>query len=286
MLDADDFTYLSRLLKDRSGLALTPDKAYLITTRLKPILENNGLKDVSAMVRAMKAGRLSELKDEVVDAMTTNESLFFRDTKPFEALIEMMLPALCAARGPRRPIRIWCAAASTGQEPYSIAMLLEENNARFGGRDVSILATDLSQAALGRARMGEYTSFEVGRGIPSDMLSRYFVKGRNNHYIVSEKIRSRVTFKSRNLLEEFDSLGNIDIVFCRNVLIYFDRPTKSDVLGRLARIIPSDGYLVLGGPETTLGLCDSFDRHPQWRNVYTRAKHPQANGQAIDRMCA
>lgn len=285
MLDADDFSYLSRLLKDRSGLALTPDKAYLITTRLKPILESNGLKDVSTMVRAMKMGRLSELKDEVVDAMTTNESLFFRDSKPFEALTEMMLPALCAARG-RRPIRIWCAAASTGQEPYSIAMLLAENHARFGGREISILATDLSQAALGRARMGEYTSFEVGRGIPADMLERYFVKGPNNHYIVSEKIRSRVTFKSRNLLEGFDTLGNVDIVFCRNVLIYFDRPTKADVLSRIARIVPSDGYLVLGGPETTLGLCDAFERHTHWRNVYTRAKHPQANSQAIDRMCA
>lgn len=286
MLDNEDFGYLSRLLKERSGLALTPDKSYLITTRLKPILENHGIKDVSAMVRQMKAGRLVELKDEVVDAMTTNESLFFRDTSPFEALIEMMLPALCAARGPRRPIRIWCAAASTGQEPYSIAMMLEQNSARFGGRDISILGTDLSQAALTRARMGEYTSFEVGRGIPEDMLARYFEKGPNKHYVVSQRIRSRVTFKSRNLLDEFDSLGNFDIVFCRNVLIYFDRPTKADVLNRLARIIPHDGYLVLGGPETTLGLSDSYDRHPQWRNVYTRSKRPQSNGYDIDKICA
>lgn len=286
MLNADDFSYLSRLLKERSGLALTPDKAYLITTRVKPLLEKHGLRDISEMVRQMKAGRLRELADEVVDAMTTNESLFFRDTKPFEALTQMMLPTLAAARGPRRPIRIWCAAASTGQEPYSIAMLLEENSARFGGREISILGTDLSQAALGRARAGEYTSFEVGRGIPADMLARYFTKGQQNHYIVADRIRSRVTFKPRNLLEEFDSLGNFDIIFCRNVLIYFDRPTKSDVLNRLARVLAPDGYLILGGPETTLGLCDAFERHAEWRNVYTRSRMPQASSVSTDRIVA
>ncbi len=286
MLNADDFSYLSRLLKDKSGLALTADKTYLITTRLKPLLEGRGLRDIAELVREMKAGRLAGMAEEVVDAMTTNESLFFRDSKPFEALTQMMLPALAAARGPRRPLRIWCAAASTGQEPYSIAMLLEENSAKFGGRDVSILGTDLSQAALSRARSGEYTSFEVGRGIPADMLARYFTKGPNNHYIVAERIRSRVTLKSRNLLDEFDSLGNFDIIFCRNVLIYFDRPTKSDVLSRMARILAPDGYLILGGPETTLGLCDAFERHPEWRNVYTRSKQSQLSGQSTVRICA
>lgn len=286
MLNADDFSYLSRLLKDKSGLALTPDKSYLITTRLKPLLEGRGLRDLAEMVREMKAGRLAGMAEEVVDAMTTNESLFFRDSKPFEALTQMMLPTLAAARGPRRPLRIWCAAASTGQEPYSIAMLLEENSAKFGGRDVSILGTDLSQAALSRARSGEYTSFEVGRGIPADMLARYFTKGPNNHYIVSERVRSRVTLKSRNLLTEFDTLGNFDIIFCRNVLIYFDRPTKADVLSRMARVLAPDGYLILGGPETTLGLCDAFERHPEWRNVYTRSKQSQLSGQFTARICA
>ncbi|GAB5375506.1 MAG: chemotaxis protein CheR [Acuticoccus sp.] len=284
MLHPDDFNYLSQLLKDRSGLALTPDKAYLITTRLKPLLEQHGIRDVSAMVRDMKAGRLRALVDEVVDLMTTNESLFFRDTKPFEALIQTMLPAIAAARGPGRPIRIWCAAASTGQEPYSIAMLLEENAMRFGRRDITILGTDLSNAALGRARAGEYTAFEVGRGIPPDMLAKYFTKGPNNHHIVADRIRSRVTYKPRNLLDEFTSLGQFDIIFCRNVLIYFDRPTKADVLNRMARVLASDGYLVLGGPETTLGLSDSFERHPDWRNVYIRTK--ETLGQTLDGLCA
>jgi len=272
-LSDDDFAYISRLLKENSGLIVTPDKAYLINTRLKPIVERNGLATVSALVRQMKSGRLLSLKDEVVDAMTTNESLFFRDTKPFHALIEMMLPELCE-RGKSRPIRIWCAAASTGQEPYSIAMLLEDNARRFGGRDISIFATDLSQAALRRARMGEYTAFEVGRGMPADVLQRHFTKTESNHYVVSPKVRSRVTFRTRNLLEPFDSLGNFDIIFCRNVLIYFDRPTKADVLNRMARILPQEGFLVLGGPETTLGLSDAFVRHPTWRNIYNKAENP------------
>lgn len=284
MLHADDFNYLSQLLKDRSGLALTPDKAYLITTRLRPLLEQNNLRDMSAMVREMKAGRLRELVDEVVDLMTTNELLFFRDTKPFEALTQLMLPSIAAARGPGRPIRIWCAAASTGQEPYSIAMLLEENAGRYGSRDITILGTDLSQAALGRARAGEYTSFEVGRGIPPAMLEKYFTKGPNNHYIVAQRLRSRVTYKPRNLLDDFGTLGQFDIIFCRNVLIYFDRPTKSDVLNRMSRVLAPDGYLVLGGPETTLGLCERFERHADWRNVYVRGR--ETLGASVDRLSA
>jgi len=286
MVNPDDFGYLSRLLKERSGIALGSDKAYLVATRLKPILEKNGISDVAAMVRQMKAGRLPSLTDEVVDAMTTNESLFFRDRQPFEALVKMMLPNLMSARPPEKAIRIWCAAASTGQEPYSIAMLLEDNGARFGGRDITILATDLSQAAIRRARSGEYTQFEVGRGMPQDVLQRHFIRTRDNHYLISPKVRSRVSFRVKNLLEPFDSLGQFDVVFCRNVLIYFDRPTKTDVLERLARIIPHDGYLVLGGPETTLGLCERFKRHPEWRNVYVRAPDAPSSSSARIRAVA
>ncbi|WMS41823.1 protein-glutamate O-methyltransferase CheR [Acuticoccus sp. MNP-M23] len=280
-LSSDDFAYISRLLKENSGLIVTPDKAYLINTRLKPIVERNGLATVSALVRQMKSGRLLSLKDEVVDAMTTNESLFFRDSKPFQALIEMMLPTLCE-RGRTRPIRVWCAAASTGQEPYSIAMMLEDNARLFGGRDISIFATDLSQAALRRARMGEYTAFEVGRGMPADVLQRHFTKTESGHYVVSPKVRARVSFRARNLLEPFDSMGNFDIIFCRNVLIYFDRPTKADVLNRMAKLLPPEGYLVLGGPETTLGLSDAFVRHPTWRNIYTKADKPDSAAKVRD----
>ncbi|MBJ3778650.1 CheR family methyltransferase [Acuticoccus mangrovi] len=285
MLKPEDFAYLRQLLKDRSGLALSEDKGYLITTRLRPIIEDHGLKDLSGLVAQMRSHRGGEIIDQVVDAMTTNESLFFRDSKPFEALISMMLPKLCAARGHGRPIRIWCAAASTGQEPYSIAIMLEENAARFAGHPIEILGTDLSRAALGRAQMGEYTAFEVGRGMPQHYLDRYFQATGHKHYVIAPKIRSRVCFQPRNLLEPFDGLGPFDIVFCRNVLIYFDRPTKANVLERIAQTMPADGYLVLGGPETTLGLTAMFARHPDWRNVYVRTA-ASSGPLAMDRICA
>ncbi|UOM35699.1 protein-glutamate O-methyltransferase CheR [Acuticoccus sp. I52.16.1] len=280
MVRDDDFSFLRRILKERSGLALSADKQYLVTTRLKPICEAHGFKDLTELVNAMRGARGREITEEVVDAMTTNESLFFRDQAPFDALIGEMLPRLIAARG-GKPIRIWSAAASTGQEPYSIAILLEENQKKFGRQPVEIIATDISQAALARARAGEYTQFEVGRGMPQQYLSRYFTRGERNHYLIAPTIKKRVTFQPRNLLEPFDRLGQFDIIFCRNVLIYFDRPTKSNVLERMARLMPQDGYLILGGPETTLGLTPQFARHGDLRNVYVRASAEAAQARNV-----
>lgn len=268
-MDEQDFEYLARLLKERSGLALTREKEYLINTRLKPVMEKHGAADLSALVRTMRGVRGRPVIDDVVDAMMTHESLFFRDRAPFDALVSHMVPTLLARR-PSRTLRIWCTAASTGQEPYSIAILMEENAARLRDVSVEIVASDISEAALGRARSGEYTQFEVGRGMPSEYLSRYFRKAGRNHYKIAPAIRSRVKFECRNLLEPFNALGRFDIVFCRNVLIYFDRPTKSRVLEKIAGVMPSDGYLVLGGPETTLGLTRAFERHRDLRNVYVR----------------
>lgn len=286
MLGNADFEYLSKMLHEKSGLALSADKSYLINTRLRPILDRYQFASVSALVRQLKSGRQSGLQDEVVDAMTTNESLFFRDRKPFDALVKTMLPALCAARPRGRTIKIWCAAASTGQEPYSIAMLLEDHVREFGSHPVQILGTDLSQSALRRARLGEYTSFEVGRGMPPDVLAKHFTQTSRNHYVISQKVRSRVQLRSRNLLESFDGLAPTDIVFCRNVLIYFDRPTKANVLDRIAQILSPDGYLVLGGPETTLGLTDAFDRHPDWRGVYVLKAASNGKKTTPARACA
>lgn len=271
MLDRHDFTHLQRLLRERSGLALTPDKAYLVVTRTKPIVESRGYADTGELLRRLRNGAPAELVDDVVDAMTTNESLFFRDGAPFEALARTMLPALAAARPPGSPIRIWSAAASTGQEPYSIAIVLEETAGRFPRHPVEILATDLSRAALGRARMGVYTAFEVGRGMPPHYLARYFTEGERSRHTIAERIRARVRFEERNLLRPFAELGMFDIVFCRNVLLYFERPTRTAVLERLARVIRSDGFLVLGGTESTFGLTRAFERHPDWRSVHTLA---------------
>jgi chemotaxis protein methyltransferase CheR len=280
----DDFAFLRRLLKERSGLALSADKQYLVTTRLKPIIAAEGVGTLSELVARMKAAQGGPIVEQVVDAMTTNESLFFRDRQPFDALVEGMLPALAPTRA-GRPLRIWSAAASTGQEAYSIAMMLEEFAARFSGLQVEIVATDISQAALKRARLGEYTEFEVGRGMPPSFLARYFRRNERHHYVILPKLRERVKFDARNLLEPFNGLGTFDIVFCRNVLIYFDRPTKTNVLERIARLMPADGFLVLGGPETTLGLTKAFARHPTWRNVYVRTGEG-TQAYAGERACA
>ena len=282
-----DFLYLERLLRERSGLALTREKAYLVNTRLRPIMEERGHKTISDLLGEMRRKPKDGFVEDVVDAMTTNESLFFRDRKPFEALTEMMLPTLAQARPRSRPIRIWCAAASTGQEPYSIAILLQENASRLPARKVEILATDLSRAALKRAQSGEFTAFEVGRGMPKHYLERYFTRGERNHHFIVPEVRDRVRFQYRNLLESFEGLGRFDIVFCRNVLIYFDQPTKRDVLERIAAVMSPDGYLVLGGPETTLGLTDEFRRHADWRNVYERSSaQPRASTLLGSGVCA
>lgn len=283
ILRPDDFTYLRKLLKERSGLALSEDKAYLVTTRLKPIIESYQFDDLSDLVCAMRRPSGRDLVELVVDAMTTNESLFFRDAQPFEALTAFMLPALMAARG-GRPIRIWCAAASTGQEPYSIAILLEEHSGKLVDQSIEIVATDISRAALKRSLAGEYTQFEVGRGMPPHHLNKYFQKCDGNHYTVVPRITGRVSFHCLNLLKSFEHLGQFDIVFCRNVLIYFDRPTKADVLERIANVMPQDGFLVLGGPETTLGLTPRFARHPKWRNVYVPSTGSEST--ATERICA
>lgn len=270
MLRDGDFAFLQRLLKERSGLALTPDKAYLVVTRLRPVMEDHGFGSIAALVQHLRLGRRDEILDQVIDAMTTNESLWFRDGSPFEALVKLMLPNLLKGRTRAKPLRVWCAAASTGQEPYSIAITLEANASKLQGQNVEIIGTDLSTAALSRARMGVYTSFEIGRGMPKEYLQRYFRTDDRNRYTLAPEIRSKVRFESRNLLDSFSGLGTFDIIFCRNVLIYFDRPTKADVLDRMAEILAPSGYLVLGGPETTLGLTDAFKRQDAWKNVYVR----------------
>lgn len=286
MLREVDFAFFQKLLKDQSGLNLTPDKAYLVTTRMRPILEDHGFDSITALVQHLRVNRKSPVAEQVVEAMTTNESLWFRDNSPFVALSKMMLPSLLKSRKGAKPIRIWCAAASTGQEPYSIAIVLDEAGAQLRDRSVEIIGTDLSQAALRRARMGTYTSFEIGRGLGADRLQRYFKKAEGGRYAIAPQIRSKVRFEYRNLLAPFTGLGTFDIIFCRNVLIYFDRPTKADVLNRMAEILSDDGYLVLGGPETTLGISDAFKREPEWRNVYIRNTRVDARRLAKERLVA
>jgi len=262
-----DFEVLAKLLKDRSGLVVTPEKAYLLENRLQPIARKWGLASLDALVAAMRGRADEKLLKDVVDAMTTNESLFFRDMKPFDNLRDVLLPDLMKARAAAKRIRIWCAACSSGQEPYSIAMLLSELGPKVAGWRFEILATDLSSEIVAKAKAGTYSQFEVQRGLPITMLVKYFTQD-GDKWRISDKIRTMVQFREFNLLDHPRMLGQFDVVFCRNVLIYFDQPTKGKVLGGIADQMPADGGLYLGGAETVLGITDRFEPIPGQRGVY------------------
>jgi chemotaxis protein methyltransferase CheR len=262
-----EYDFLRQFLKGRSGLVLTNEKQYLIESRLLPVARKAGLGSIGALVGRLRDPGEAALKEAVVEAMTTNESCFFRDKLPFEHFTRLMLPELLGRRARTRRIRIWCAAASTGQEPYSLAMCLKEFGPRLDGWKVEIVGTDISGEVLERARSGRYTQFEVQRGLPIQMLLKYFTQD-GDRWTISPELRSMVEWRRSNLLDSFAGLGAFDIVFCRNVLIYFDQPTKADVLKRLARSLAPDGYLVLGASETVVGLTDAFQPDAERRGLY------------------
>ena len=259
-------TYAS-LLRARSGLVIGPDKLYLLETRLAPIVKREGLRDLAVLAERLRAPGAEALIREVVEAMTTNESFFFRDDKPFQHFRNHALPRLLASRPAGAPLRVWSAASSSGQEAYSIAMILQECRPSMGDRRIEILGTDLARDQVARARQGLYTQFEVQRGLPVQMLMRHFRKEENN-WRISEAIRAMVQYREWNLLADLRPLGMFDVVFCRNVLIYFDQATKSKVLEAIARQMPADGLLYLGGAETVLGITSRFAPLTAERGVY------------------
>jgi chemotaxis protein methyltransferase CheR len=262
-----EFDHLRAYLKQQSGLVLTSEKQYLIESRLLPVARKAGLASLSALVAKMKEPGQSQLCSAVVEAMTTNESFFFRDKTPFEHFTETMLPKMLEARARERKLRIWCAAASTGQEPYSLAMCLKEAEAKLAGWRVEIIGTDLSTEVLEKAKVGIYTQFEVQRGLPINQLLKYFTQ-TGDTWQINSNMRSMVQYRKLNLLESFASLGQFDIVFCRNVLIYFDNATKIDILQRISKQMPADGFLVLGAAETVVGLTDVFKPAAEKRGLY------------------
>jgi chemotaxis protein methyltransferase CheR len=199
--------------------------------------------------------------------MTTNETFFFRDKVPFDHLKATIMPELLRARASRRSLRIWCAASSTGQEPYSIAMCLKELGAALTGWRVEIIATDLSQGVLEKSKAGLFSQFEVQRGLPIQLLVKHFVQ-TGELWQLNADIRAMVQFRQFNLLQDFAHLGAFDIIFCRNVLIYFDQDTKTNVFGRLAKVIEPDGFLMLGAAETVVGLTETFRPYPDRRGLY------------------
>lgn len=262
-----EFDYIARVLKDRSGLDLSKDKTYLLESRLGPIARRRGFADLPSMIREMKMSGKEDLLKEVTDAMTTNESFFFRDKTPFDLFTNIILPSLMKSRASTKKIRIWCAAASTGQEPYSLAMILREKAAQLAGWRFEIIGTDICDDVLDRAREGVYSQFEVQRGLPIQMLVKNFDK-KGERWQIKPELRSMVQYKNFNLLDSFAGMGQCDVVFCRNVLIYFDQPTKTDVLNRLSRVVPNDGFLLLGAAETIFGLTDAFRSSTANRSLY------------------
>lgn len=276
-----DYDFLRKLLKDRSGLVLSAEKQYLVESRLLPVARKAGLSTLTELVVKLRGAGAEALTNDVVEAMTTNESFFFRDKLPFEHFQNFIMPALLATRAKQKRIRIWCAAASTGQEPYSIAMVLKEMAKQTEGFRIEIIGTDISTEVLEKAKAGIYSQFEVQRGLPIQLLVKNFTQVGEMWQLASD-VRAMVQFRPLNLLRDFSSLGMMDVIYCRNVLIYFDQATKVDVIDRLAKMMPPDGFLSLGAAETVVGLTDSFKAVTGRRGIYSpNVAAPAAQGGAV-----
>jgi chemotaxis protein methyltransferase CheR len=263
-----DFDFIATLVRERSGLVLSSDKAYLVESRLAPIARRDGFPTIDDLVSAIRVRRDGKLIDTVVDAMTTNETFFFRDKTPFDIFETSILPEL-VARKRGGTIRVWCAAASTGQEPYSLAMVAMAMGSRMGGCKLEIIGTDISERCLEKAKTGIYTQFEVQRGLPVQMLVKHFKK-EGDAWRIDDRLKANIRFRPMNLLDDFRGLGRFDVIFCRNVLIYFDTPTKKSVLERMSSQVEGPGYLLLGAAESVLGVTDTFKPVTGQRGLYVQ----------------
>jgi chemotaxis protein methyltransferase CheR len=276
------FDALCEYLRRNSGLVMEQSKQYLVESRVMPIVRREKMSGLDELVLQLQKGQNPKLAKDVIEAMTINETYFFRDKSPFDQFRTVMMPALIAARQNDKRLRIWSAAASTGQEAYSIAMILDEYAARMPGWKIEIVGTDLSDQVLEKARKGIYSQFEVQRGLPAPMLLRHFNQ-IGESWQLSDHIRSKVTFRQLNLLSDFTPLGRFDVIFCRNVLIYFDAGRKADILARMTRVLAPDGFVTLGASESLIGLKTDLVGHPEHRGIFTRAGAASAPDQAATR---
>lgn len=269
------FDDLARLLGERIGMAIDPRRRTSIEARLSGLMTDCGFSDPEDFVRRLRSGLDPALMNRTVDAMVTCETLFFRDRAPFEAMRGIVLPRLKERRRDFRNLRFWSAACATGQEPYSIAMVMDDMAREFGGWRVDIVASDVSQSALAAARAGVYSQFEVQRGLPTPMLLRYFRKDPGG-WRVAEHLRAAIDFRHVNLVSDFSALGHFDVVLCRNVLMYMDVERRRDILRRISAQLAPDGYLMLGATETIVGLTDDFVAAPGFAGLFTHK--PQNRG--------
>ncbi len=276
-----NYEYISRFLLERSALSLGAGKEYLLDSRLMPVAKAHGLSSLDELIDKLRTHKNSQLETFVVEAMTTNETLFFRDNTPFEELASTFIPEISQLRQSQKSLRIWCAACSTGQEPYSILMLLHDKFPQLVANwNIELLCTDLDNQVLKRAQEGVYTSFEVQRGLSAQLRQKYFDPDGSN-WKIKESLKKCMTFKQLNLVKDYGAIGQFDIVFCRNVLIYFEPQTKKTILERIARHIQPHGLLFLGAAETVLGITQEFQRTGGTRSaVYQLAsysRHKPAN---------
>ncbi|MEO6809559.1 MAG: protein-glutamate O-methyltransferase CheR [Isosphaeraceae bacterium] len=254
-----DFDFIRAVVRDRSAIALEDGKQYLVESRLEPIIRDLGLGSISDLVGLLRSPLSTVLQQRVVEAMVTTETMFFRDVLPFEMIRKVILPDLVLRRAAERRLNVWCAACSTGQEPYSFAILIREYFPELSAWEIKILATDLSRDVLSRAREGVYKQAEVNRGLPASLLLKHF-RQQGTSWKLHDDVRTMVDFQEFNLVRTWPPLPPMDLVFLRNVMIYFDVETKKAILGRMARVLRPDGYLLLGGAETTFNLDNSYRR--------------------------
>lgn len=273
-ISKSDFNYVRDLVRRHSAISLEPDKAYLIETRLAPLARQTGFDSLQALIASLRTNPGADLRDRVIEAMFTHETSFFRDGHPFEILKSMILPNLLAKRSPSQNLTIWCAACSSGQEPFSVAMLAREHFPDLARGRLRTIATDLSEPILARAREGLYTQTEINRGLPPALLARYFDK-QGSCWRLKLEIRRMVDFQRSNLAEEWPNLPSPDIIFMRNVLIYFDQETKKSILSKIRKTLKPDGYLILGSSETTLNLDPTFESLSIGKTVCYQLRHGQ-----------
>ncbi len=258
-LSSPDFDYVRKLVRERSAIVLDAGKEYLVESRLLPLARSHDCSSLQEFITKLRAQGANGLQQKVIEAMTTNETSFFRDVHPFEVLKKTLLPELIAKRDRDRKLNFWCGASSSGQEPYTVAMLLREHFPAVMNWSLRFLATDLSMEMVERARAGRYSQLEVNRGVPAPLLVKYFQR-QGVEWQVKDEVRKMIEFRPMNLVDAWPAMPEMDMIFMRNVLIYFDVPTKKTVLSKIRRILRPDGYLLLGAAETTLNLDDGFER--------------------------
>jgi chemotaxis protein methyltransferase CheR len=273
-ITADAFTFVSDLVRRESAIVLGPGKEYLVESRLLPLARANGDLNIEAYVAKARQQPTGPFPRQIVEALTTNETSWMRDSEPFLALRDVVVPELIAKRGSSRRLRVWCAASSSGQEPYSVAMVLADMP-QLAGWSIEIIGSDLSHEMVDRCRAGRYSQLEMNRGLPATQLVRHFTR-EGAFFRVNPALAAMTSFRQVNLVRPLPPMGVFDIVFCRNVLIYFDTPTKRDVLRKVRQVMAPDGVLYLGAAEMTMGVDDAWERVAIGRSSVHRIRkdHP------------